>query len=156
MVTPTIIADYGQPNLGKTESVKLVYEKLEKIVPVGAKKVLHAPTTPNDDIRAVLIINGVKVGISSLGDWCPEHKQWLDELVHTERCDIIVAACQHGGHTVKTIISYNPPYRIYWTCNARLYEHNTNPRVAPKGIQNRFNAQWAEEMANLIESWCYA
>lgn len=49
-------------------------------------------------------------------------------------------------------------YRIWRTSNARIYEYidKDNPRVAPKGIQTRFNENWAEEIANLIEAWCYA
>ena len=51
--------------------------------------------------------------------------------------------------------SYMPEYRVIRSTNARLYEEDTHPRVAPKGIHDRFNEQWATEIANLIESWCY-
>jgi len=33
---------------------------------------------------------------------------------------------------------------------------DNNPRVAPKSMQRRFNENWATEIANLIEAWCYA
>ena len=75
-----------------------------------------------------------------------------------EKCQIVVAACRHIGPTVKVIENYAKAneYRIYWTSNARFYEDRTSPRVAPKGILERFNENWATEIANLIESWCYA
>ena len=155
MAEKTIIANYGYPNLGKTGSVKRVYENLAGIIKPADINIRHAPKSPEGDICAILTINKNLVGISSLGDYCPEHAQWLDELVKAE-CTIILAACQNGGKTMKKIESLNPPYRIYWSCNAHLYEAGTFPRVAPKGILDRFNENWAEEIANLIENWCYA
>ena len=154
MVDKTIIANYGEPNLGKTESILMLYEKLKK---VETSQSGFAPHYNNGDICDVLMINGVKVGICSQGDPKSCQKGWMDILVNQEKCPIILAACRHYGATVTLIESYQQQgYRIFWTCNARLYEHNTDPRVAPKGICNRFNEQWAEEIANMIESWCYA
>ena len=155
MVQKIVIANYGYPNLGKTESVKRVYEKLAGRIKPADINILHAPIVPEGDICAILTISNILVGISSLGDYCPEHALWLDELVNAG-CTIILAACQNGGRTVKKIESLNPPYCIYWSCNAHIYEAGTCPRVAPKGILDRFNDNWAEEIANLIESWCYA
>ena len=154
MAEKTIIANYGEPNLGKTESILKVYEKLKK---VETNKSGFAPHHDNGDICDVLVINGIKVGICSQGDPKSCQKGWMDILVNQEECPIILAACRYYGATVTLIESYQQQgYRIIWTCNARLYEHNTDPRVAPQGILNRFNEQWATEIANLIESWCYA
>lgn len=153
MIQKTIIANYGDPNLGKTKSIGLVYDRLKKV----ANKDLGILDVDNDDFYAWVEINNIKVGISSQGDPRSHQQQWLDDLI-AKGCAIIVTACHHSGATVTVIqnSANTNGYRIYWTSNARLFEHNTNPRIAPKGIQHRFNAQWAEEMANLIESWCYA
>ena len=153
MATKTIIAIYGDPNLGKTESVSLAYEKLKRV----ADKDLGVIDVDNDDFCAWVEINKVKVGISSQGDPKSHQKQWLDDLI-AKGCVVILAACHHMGATVTVIedAAKANGYRIYWTCNARIYEHDTDPRVGPKGMRARFNEQWAEEMANLIESWCYA
>ena len=156
MAEKTIIANYGNPNLGKTESIIRLYELLK---PLDESKVTfyYKPAEHNGDLCARIIINNVPVGISSPGDLDSYQERWLKELIE-EGCRIIVVACQHYGDTVKVIenCARANDYRIYWTSNARLFEDKTNPRVAPKGICERFNEHWAEEIANLIESWCYA
>jgi len=154
MIDKTIIANYGDPNLGKSESILMAYEKLKK---VETNKSGFDPHYNDGDICDVLEINGVKVGICSQGDPRSCQKGWMDILVNQEKCTIILAACRHYGATETLIKSYQQQgYRIFWTSNARLYEHNTDPRVTPKGIRTRFNEQWATEITNLIESWCYA
>jgi hypothetical protein len=150
MIQKTIIANYGDWDMGKTESINLAYIKLQKVA--THHEILH---TDKDDVCALLEINGVKVGICSQGDPRSCQKGWMKTLVSKD-CSIILAACRHYGATVDVIESYKPTYRIVWTSNARLYEDGTNPRIAPKGICARFNDQWATEIANLIESWCYA
>ena len=153
MVTKTIIANYGDPNLGKTKSVIMAYEKLQQVA--EKEDVLYTPVQLNGDICVILTINGIKVGVSSQGDPWSAQKSLLDELVE-KGCQIILTACRYYGVTERNVESFMPDYRVYWTCNARLYEAGTNPRVAPKGIQTRFNENWADEIANMIESWCYA
>ena len=153
MVQKTIIANYGDANLGKTESVKLVYEKLKKVA--EKEDVLYTPSQLNGDICVILTINDVKVGISSQGDPWSAQNTLLKELIQNG-CQIILATCRYSGVTEVNIENKTPDYRVYWTCNARLYELGTNPRIAPKGILNRFNAQWAEQIATLIENWCFA
>lgn len=148
----TIIANYGDPNLGKTTSVKLVCDKLSKIA--DNVRPLYNPDQLNGDICVIVTINGVQVGISSQGDPWSGQKSLLDELVGNG-CPIITA-CRYMGVTEKNVESFQPDYRIIWTCNGRLYENKDNKRIAPKGIQNRLNELWVEEIANLVESWCYA
>lgn len=160
MVQKTIIANYGDGDLGKTKSVILAYEKLRKVADKDEngnvkEEPICKPGDLNGDICYILTINNVKVGISSQGDPRSAQKWLLEELVN-KGCQIILATCRYYGATTDAILAYYPDYRIYWTSNARLYEHKTYPRVAPKGVCNRFNEQWADEIANLIESWCNA
>lgn len=157
MIQKTIIANYGDSNVGKTTSIKLVYNKLHQIIADENCRVLHSPEENNGDLCAILIINDVKVGISSLGDKIPQHAEWLDELV-CEDCDIILAACHDYDDTTKKIYSLQTKgYRIIWTENARFYQEiDKSVHKAPKALTSRFNEQWAEEIANLIEAWCYA
>ena len=157
MADKTIIANYGTENVGKTTSIKLVYNKLHQIITDENCRDLHSPEDNNGDLCAILTINNVKVGISSLGDKCPEHAAWLDELVG-EECDIILAACHDYDDTTKKIYGLKTKgYRIIWTENARFYQElDKTVHNAPKALTSRFNEQWADEIANLIESWCYA
>jgi len=155
-VQKTIIANYGDANVGKTTSIKLVYNKLHQIVADENCRDLHSPEENNGDLCAILTINNVKVGISSLGDDIRGHTEWLDELVG-EDCDIILAACQPSGRTEQKIESLQPEFRVLWTENARLYQYiDQYTNKAPKALTSRFNEQWAEGIVNLIESWCYA
>lgn len=62
----TIIANYGDPDLGKTTCVKLVCDKLSKVA--EDVQVLYTPEQLNGDICVIVTINGIKVGISSQGD----------------------------------------------------------------------------------------
>lgn len=156
MVQKTIIANYGTENVGKTTSVKLVYNKLHQLITDENCRDLHSPEDNNGDLCAILTINNIKVGVSSLDDKCDEHAEWLDELVG-EECDIILAACHDNDETTKKIYSLEKKgYRILWTENARFYQEiDKNGHKAPKALTSRFNEHWAEEIANLIESWCY-
>lgn len=157
MAEKTIIANYGAENVGKTTSIKLVYDKLHQLIMDENCRDLHSPEDNNGDLCAILTINGVKVGICSLGDNIPEYAEWLGELVG-EECRIILTACHDNDDTTKRIYALQKKdYRILWTENARFYqESESNNHKSPKGIIDRFNDQWATEIANMIESWCYA
>lgn len=145
MVEPTIIANCGEGNVGKTESIIMVYEKLMNV------------KENRKDICEVIEINKVKVGIASDGDSQAIVRYNLDYLTAAD-CQIILIACRSNHDSVVLLNEYKNEYkyRILRTSNARIYENGTNPRVAPKSMQRRFNDNWATEIANLIEAWCYA
>ena len=146
-----IIANMGEGNVGKTESIIMVYEKLMNV------------KENRKDICEVIEINKVKVGIASDGDTQEIVRDNLDFLTNAN-CRIILTACRNNHDSVVLLNEYRDnrnnkneyKYRIWRTSNARIYENGTNPRVAPKGTQTRFNENWAQEIAHLIESWCYA
>ena len=147
MVEPTIIANMGEGNVGKTESIIMVYEKLTNV------------KEDRKDICEVVMINKIKVGIASDGDDIKIVERNLDGFVD-KGCQIILTACRSNHNSVVLLNKYKNEYkyRIWRTSNARIYEYidKDNPRIAPKGIQTRFNENWATEIANLIEAWCYA
>ena len=145
MVEPTIIANFGEGETGKSDSIKRVYEKLMNV------------KEDRKDICEVVTINGVKIGIASDGDTQAIVRDNLNFLTDAD-CQIILTACRSNHDSVVLLNEYKNEYkyRIWRTSNARIYENGTNPRVAPKGIQTRFNENWATEIANLIEAWCYA
>ena len=145
MVEPMIIANFGEGDTGKSDSIKRVYEKLMNV------------KEDRKDICEVVTINGVKIGIASDGDTQAIVRDNLNFLTDAD-CQIILTACRSNHDSVVLLNEYKNEYkyRIWRTSNARIYENGTNPRVAPKGIQTRFNENWATEIANLIEAWCYA
>lgn len=155
MVQPTIIANFGDGDTGKTQSILLVYQKLSKVAD-DKPVLLREPENFSGDVCAIITINDVKVGIVSHGDVISTIKSCIDELI-SYNCEIILASCRNSYKAVCLLKSYyDEDYRIWRTSNARLFEEDTHPRVAPKGIQHRFNENWATEIANLIEGWCYA
>ena len=147
MVEPTIIANFGEGDTGKSDSIKRVYEKLTNV------------KEDRKDICEVVMINKIKVGIASDGDDIKIVERNLDGFVD-KGCQIILTACRSNHNSVVLLNKYKNEYkyRIWRTSNARIYEYidKDNPRIAPKGIQTRFNENWATEIANLIEAWCYA
>lgn len=151
MVEPTIIANFGEGDTGKSDSIIMVYEKLTNV------------KEDRKDICEVVEINGVKVGIASDGDSQAIVRGNLNFLTKAG-CRIILTVCRNNYDSVVLLNEYRDniynkneyKYRIWRTSNARIYENGTNPRIAPKGIQTRFNENWATEIANLIEAWCYA
>ena len=162
MVEPKIIANFGEGDTGKTKSILLVYDKLCKLA--EGNPVDREPDKKNKkDVCAWLTINGIKVGIASDGDSQAIVRDNLNFLTKAG-CRIILTACRSNHDSVVLLNEYRDniynkneyKYRIWRTSNARIYESGTNPRVAPKGIQTRFNDNWATEIANLIEAWCYA
>lgn len=150
MVQPTIIANCGEGETGKSESIKQVYVKLCKIYGKD-------PGLLDKDICETLKINNTLIGIASDGDTLKIVEKNLKELTQ-QGCPIILTACRSNHNSVVLLNKYKNEYRIWRTSNARIYEYvdKDNPRVAPKGIQNRFNENWATEIANLIEAWCYS
>ena len=150
MVQPTIIANCGEGETGKSDSIKQVYVKLCKIYGKD-------PGLLDEDICETLKINNTLIGIAGDGDTLKIVEKNLKELTQ-QGCPIILTACRSNHDMIAFLKSYaaEHEYRLWRTSNARLYEEATHPRVAPKGILDRFNDQWAEEIANLIESWCYA
>ncbi len=151
MLTNTIIANCGEGNVGKTGSILLLYAKLRKAAGMDMPDGL---VDKNEDICKVVTINNINIGISSFGDTRQAIKEHLDEL-KDKGCQIIVTACRNNHEMIKLIKEYDEEYRIMRTSNARFYEESSNRRLSPKGICDRFNENWAEEIANLIESWCY-
>ena len=91
----TVICFWGAGNIGKTESVRALWEKLD----TSHKPPLHEI---NRDICATVDFEGIRVGISSLGDPDSGQEMWLDELVGKE-CDIIVCASRTKGRTVRAV-----------------------------------------------------
>lgn len=152
----TIIANFGEGDTGKTGSILLVYDKLRMVA--EGNPVYREPDKKNSkDVCAWLTINRVRVGIASDGDTQAIVRDNLNFLTKAG-CQIILTACRSNHDSLVLLNEYKNEYkyRIWRTSNARIYENGTNPRVTPKGIQTRFNENWATEIANLIESWCYA
>ena len=130
-----IIVNKGHAGVGKSSSIKLVFEKL---------KALHSSvvTVINDDgdITATIDVNGTLVGIESQGDPNSRMFKTLPELV-VRGCEIIVCACRTSGATKEIVSSLKKAgFDIIWTSNP----HNKN-------LSKELNSMWANLVVDIIE-----
>ena len=97
-----VFALKGRRNLGKSQTIRTVEELLRAKYP-GAK-VEHEYRT-RTELRVVLSINGVKIGVESTGEN-------LDLLVSLG-CEIIICATKTTGKTVNAVNAL-PGYEVVW------------------------------------------
>lgn len=104
----TVIAVWGTAGIGKTSTIRRVFDKLN-VEGKTPDKIIEP------DICAIInLSNGKKIGIESLGDPGSEQPEWIDYLVENH-CDVIVCACRTKGDTtdtVKNLVNYD--YDTVW------------------------------------------
>lgn len=111
----TIIANYAIGSLGKSSSIKAVFEKIKK-------KYNHSILDLFDDgdIRAIIHLtdHDIKIGLESQGDPNSRMKETMDIFIE-EHCDIIIAACRTKGDTINKIYEMRSKngYGIIWAQN---------------------------------------
>ena len=100
------IAQCGSENTGKSTTIRMMYEILLKKYPDAAvERRLPKKKDTKKDIRAVLTIGGIRIGIESQGD--PWKKQArLDPslaLFVRLKCEVIVCATRTWGGTLDVV-----------------------------------------------------
>jgi hypothetical protein len=132
-----VIANKGIRSQGKSSSIKKVFDKLQSKYPNGV-----ITYKKGKEIKAILIINNIKIGIESEGDPFSRIFESIDEFVK-ENCDIIVVACRTRGETYDKVKSLeNEGYEIKWL---------SNERSTDKSKHDELNDQYAEKIFNMIE-----
>lgn len=130
------IANWGSAQQGKSESIKLVFKLLSEKYP-------YTILIDNGDIKAIVEIAGVKVGIESQGDPNSRMPQSIDDFV-SQGCGIIVCACRTKGDTGKKIYDLKEKgYEVIWTQNDRTIFKNLYPSL---------NKLYAEHIVKTIEA----
>jgi len=125
----TIFVVKGVANTGKTKTIKKVYELLFKKYPNAKKE----EEITGGDIRVILTINGVKIGIESQGD--PNSRLFKSiELFIKMKCEIIVCATRTRGATCKIVSKQENNYSISWK----------NKNKSEKGKEDKENLELAE------------
>lgn len=104
----TAIAVWGTAGIGKTSTIRRVFDKLN-VEGKTPDKIIEP------DICAIInLSNGKKIGIESLGDPGSEQPEWIDYLVENH-CDVIVCACRTKGDTADTVANLvNYDYDTIW------------------------------------------
>ncbi len=119
----TIICIWGASNQGKSETIK-------GLVPIILNNYPNATTDPvtisyHADIKAIIDIGLLKIGIHSQGDVAHWVRIGLDDLA-ANACDIIICACRSRGLTLHEVGNMHNKYgyRIIWFANYTSYQVN--------------------------------
>jgi hypothetical protein len=95
----TVMAVSGPSSVGKTSTIRLVYELLLEKFPDAQVRRLGG----GKDIGVIVTIGDFKIGIESQGDPTSKFPSRMDkhlELFVKEKCDVIVCATRTEGATV--------------------------------------------------------
>ena len=119
-----IIANRGAHDLGKTTSIRNVFNILHAKYPTTTK--VYEPvgntTFPvlKGDVKATINIGNTLVGIESQGDPSSRMQQSVKEFISLG-CEIILIACRNQGDTFNTVenLEKNQGYTIYWLQNGK-------------------------------------
>jgi len=105
----TIIALRGKANVGKSQTIKSIYESIISTFPNAQVSDLSLGA----DVRAIITIDGCKIGIESQGDPNSRLFKSIKQFVDN-KCEIIICATRTRGGTVELVENQNPPYNILW------------------------------------------
>ena len=137
-----VIADRGTGQIGKSSSVKAVYQLIKD---EGHK--LLVEEWQGADIKAIFQIDGVKVGIESQGDPSTIMEETMEEFVKTG-CDIIVTACRTKWGTYDKVALYlgnDYGYDILWAA------HYVYQVAGADETRDLLNARYARQVYQLIQ-----
>lgn len=109
-----LIGLYGTSNVGKSQTIKSVYQKLcENFQDFKFHKDFEQITHQNGDISIVIIINGKTIGLESQGD--PNSRIFFSLPIFAKlKCDIILCATRTRGGTVVEVQKLSKEYEIIW------------------------------------------
>ncbi len=136
---PKIIAVRGEYDTGKTETIKKVYELLLKEYPAAEKE----PLRMRVDIKVVITIDGIKIGIESRGDVGEQVADSLKCFVKKVG-DLIICATRYRGKTMWAVEKYKPPYTIEW---------REKLRIDKKESQRRANGDMARKIMSDVQQF---
>ena len=104
-----VFALKGRRNVGKSQTIRTVDELLRAKYPNA--RVEHELRT-RVELRVVLSINGVKIGIESTGENIKRIQASFDLFVSLG-CEIIICATRTTGKTVNAVNAL-PRYEVVW------------------------------------------
>lgn len=100
MSNGVIIAARATKDCGKTTAIRSIWFYLKKrnAKVISEKEYDNQEPGKPGDVQAVLEYQGIKIGISSMGDPGIEQAEILDEFTKVD-CRIIICACRTWGQT---------------------------------------------------------
>lgn len=135
-----IIANYGSANKGKSSTIKEVFKLLSLRYPENVT--IYYPLE-SGDVKAIVEVQGVLIGIESQGDPNSRLRQSLNDFKEAN-CQIIVASCRTFGDTANAIDEMHQyGYQVIWTSNDKNWDEDE--------IVDYLNIQFAKHIVNLVK-----
>ena len=138
----TVSALRGNANQGKSETIKEVARLLIAAYPAAA--MTPAKIDFSKDIKLILTLDGLKIGIESQGDPNSRLPKSLEEFA-LAGCDLIICATRTSGETVNAVQNLHAVhnYDIVWVSNYRS-------RQKSNSALNKLSAQHIFELVQEI------
>lgn len=162
-----VIANSKQAQLGKSTSIRYVFELLSKRY---NHRVLRPVTgyDPTQDVEAIIEIpqsdgHIVNVGIESQGDPFYQQPQIKESIEHflKEDCEIILVACRTKGATIAEVGKLrNIGWQAIWFDNSSMWVDSANNKIDASGarldiqdnqLQDQLSRDYGFYVASLIE-----
>ena len=141
-----IITCNNNAQTGKTTALRGVYELLKE-KGYECHNIKGPGMGPNYDVKAIFTINGMHVGIETMGDNTSSdvHQESLEDFLHSD-CVIIITASRLRGETranVREFYQMNGYLPIWMKHDFTLDEH----------LQPVLNRRYAERVVRFVEEW---
>lgn len=139
-----IIVDWGKASMGKTSSLRKVYDILSTKYPTTILEERNGM-----DIKAIITIGNCKIGIETQGDPKP-YFVTADSMTDFRQigCQIVVAACRTSGDTWNAVYEMESKYG-YNLMEALHYR--TFDIKLPDSSYELINQHYAEGVVAIIE-----
>ena len=135
-----VIANTGTGCQGKSTSIKEVFKLIASRYP---KNVTIIHPLKSGDVKAIIEVKGVLVGIESQGDPGSRMKDTLKYFLNAS-CKIIVIACRTYGDTYSAVNDmHQHGYQVIWTANDKNWDDSR--------IVEYLNTRYAQHILQLIE-----
>jgi len=131
----TILALKGTEKSGKSTTIRKVYEILKSEYDSQISNIVEYII--GVDIKVILVINGIKIGIESQGDPGGRLGESLNEFVE-KGCAVIICTTRTRGAKVSLVNGLQPGYRVVWFHQVRSAEpdqETSNNVMANKVIE---------------------
>lgn len=120
MLKKLVIANLGRADMGKTTSIRKVFNILSTKYP----ETTYTIDSSNGEVKATIKIGDVLVGIETQGDPGTRMPDSLDEFVNME-CGIILVACRSTAYTLRYKVESleEKGYEILWLPNGKTKDN---------------------------------
>ncbi|MBQ2291071.1 MAG: hypothetical protein II248_02785 [Paludibacteraceae bacterium] len=136
-----IITLMGLAQRGKTETITLAFQRL--LDKYSRNAIIVDDGKDSGDVKAILFINGAKVGIESQGDPHSRQARSVDEFV-SMGCDVILVAGRTRGMTRNSITKYKDTHEI-----VSYHKYHTKCKES----YHQVNCEIARSLTRLVEHY---